>query len=432
MLYNQPYGISDPNAAYINGNPATGTAGSIPPAASIEYPQREIVNLIAGTGITPANGDLNQLAKAIQSGQLFYGLDTGSSNHLVTNLTPTPNSIVRGMYAIIHAAATNTGATDLTTNGLSAAVTRTDGSVLVSGDIKANAMVMLIFDGVHWQLPFSGGATTVKILGQNLDLYVNGPIGNDANDGSANDAAHAFRTIQHGVDVAQSYQPSQYGVNIHIADATYNESVLTSPITTPAINIIGNVATPGNVIIGLSGACTFPKLCGLGVQGPNTMNVQGVTARSGTFATDNPGGFIAVAGAVMNVSNTASLFAQGGVFEAFGGSTINFNGNHSFGANSSPSTGSLFLGYQAGNIYVTGQIPITFTVAAVVSVAEIAGAIDNGVVLFQLHHAIWAGSTPTGTRYSAVMGGIIDTQGGGANYFPGTIAGTLASGGQYQ
>ena len=38
MQYNQPYGISDPNAAYINGNPTTGTMGSIPPAASIEYP----------------------------------------------------------------------------------------------------------------------------------------------------------------------------------------------------------------------------------------------------------------------------------------------------------------------------------------------------------------------------------------------------------
>jgi hypothetical protein len=46
MLYNQPYGVSDPNASYINGNPSTGTAGSIPPAASIEHDQREIVNVI--------------------------------------------------------------------------------------------------------------------------------------------------------------------------------------------------------------------------------------------------------------------------------------------------------------------------------------------------------------------------------------------------
>ena len=47
MQYNPPYGVSDPNAPYINGNPSTGTMGSIPPAASIEYPQREIVNFIS-------------------------------------------------------------------------------------------------------------------------------------------------------------------------------------------------------------------------------------------------------------------------------------------------------------------------------------------------------------------------------------------------
>ena len=47
MQYNQPYGVSDPNAPYINGNPTTGTMGSIPPAASIEFPQREIVDVIS-------------------------------------------------------------------------------------------------------------------------------------------------------------------------------------------------------------------------------------------------------------------------------------------------------------------------------------------------------------------------------------------------
>jgi hypothetical protein len=141
---------------------------------------------------------------------------------------------------------------------------------------------------------------------------------------------------------------------------------------------------------------------------------------------------MAISGAVMNVQNTASLFCQGGTFEAFGGSTINFLGNHSFGANVSPTQGVLFYGYQGGNIYCTGQIPITFTFAPGITVAEVAGAIDNGVVLFQLHHAIFTGSTPTGARYQAIMGGVIDTQGGGVNYFPGTSAGVLASGGQYQ
>lgn len=77
MKYNQPFGIGDPDAAYINGNPATGTMGSIPPASSIEYDQREIVAVIqyaADNGFVdhlnvlcadPDNADLQQLLKAI-------------------------------------------------------------------------------------------------------------------------------------------------------------------------------------------------------------------------------------------------------------------------------------------------------------------------------------------------------------------------------
>lgn len=77
MQYNQPYGISDPEAIYVNGNPSTGTMGSIPPASSVEYDQREIVavikyafdrGLIDFNGIpcaSPSNSDLTQLLKAI-------------------------------------------------------------------------------------------------------------------------------------------------------------------------------------------------------------------------------------------------------------------------------------------------------------------------------------------------------------------------------
>lgn len=46
MRYNAPYGQVDLEAVYVNGNPATGTEGSIPPALSIELPQREIVAVI--------------------------------------------------------------------------------------------------------------------------------------------------------------------------------------------------------------------------------------------------------------------------------------------------------------------------------------------------------------------------------------------------
>ncbi|HLH94994.1 MAG TPA: hypothetical protein VKW08_07740 [Xanthobacteraceae bacterium] len=67
MQYNQPYGNADPNASYVNGNPATGTAGSIIPAAAIEYTQREIIAVIQAAGLAPSNGNLAQLLAAIQA-----------------------------------------------------------------------------------------------------------------------------------------------------------------------------------------------------------------------------------------------------------------------------------------------------------------------------------------------------------------------------
>lgn len=66
MKYNAPFGAANPDAPYINGNPSIGVAGSIPPAESIEYPQREIVKAITDAGMVPDNSDLGQLSKAIR------------------------------------------------------------------------------------------------------------------------------------------------------------------------------------------------------------------------------------------------------------------------------------------------------------------------------------------------------------------------------
>lgn len=67
MKYNQPFDQTNPDAPYVNGNPGAGIQGSIPPAASLEYPQREIVNAITAAGLTPTNGDLTQLWQAMQA-----------------------------------------------------------------------------------------------------------------------------------------------------------------------------------------------------------------------------------------------------------------------------------------------------------------------------------------------------------------------------
>lgn len=69
MLYNPPINgdTGNANRPYIDANPSMGIEGSIPPAAAIEYPQREILAVITGAGLTPSNAALDQLKTAIQN-----------------------------------------------------------------------------------------------------------------------------------------------------------------------------------------------------------------------------------------------------------------------------------------------------------------------------------------------------------------------------
>lgn len=76
-------GIHNANAdaAYVNGNPATGQAGSIPPAESWEHPMRELVHLISDAGLTPTHSDLQQVRKAVEEIVKRSVLSVGAGAH---------------------------------------------------------------------------------------------------------------------------------------------------------------------------------------------------------------------------------------------------------------------------------------------------------------------------------------------------------------
>lgn len=91
MKYVQPLNATDADAPYKNADPANGQKGSTVPAAAIESPMREIVNLIEAAGLTPSETDLTQMAQAIDAkiaasatnghnvGDVFYTARTDSS-----------------------------------------------------------------------------------------------------------------------------------------------------------------------------------------------------------------------------------------------------------------------------------------------------------------------------------------------------------------
>lgn len=72
MKYNAPYGSTDPDASYFDRDTPSLQRGSVPPAAAIEQPQREIVDVIKKAELTPDN--TLQLWPALQR----MGLNAGS------------------------------------------------------------------------------------------------------------------------------------------------------------------------------------------------------------------------------------------------------------------------------------------------------------------------------------------------------------------
>ena len=101
MQYQPPYGAPgaiDPNASYINGDPTIGRQGSVPPASAFEFPQREIVNLIANSHQVPTDQDLSQMTRAVRDGKLIYCLDSGPLNTVqVASLSPPITNYTQGL-----------------------------------------------------------------------------------------------------------------------------------------------------------------------------------------------------------------------------------------------------------------------------------------------------------------------------------------------
>jgi hypothetical protein len=160
------------------------------------------------------------------------------------------------------------------------------------------------------------------------------------------------------------------------------------------------------------------------VSGPNTMTVQNLKFQTGTSSGPSRG-CVALNGASMITSNTISNAVQGGVFTASGGASLNV-GSHTFQGNSD----SFFEASAGGTIRTAGSA--SFVIGAALSVTTgAANANENGTIIIQSPTASWSGSGVTGPRYSATLNGTINTGGAGSTYFPGSSAGSAASGGQY-
>jgi len=257
-----------------------------------------------------------------------------------------------------------------------------------------------------------------ELLTTNRTYYVD-PAGNDSNTGLS--PGVAFLTLQKAVSVISRGLTVAEGVTvtISIANGTYT---LTTPVVLypvvggGTVSIQGNTGTPASVIFTSSTAIAamFQQLA------PSHARWRLTALQIQSTANAKPG---------IQVSNKAGLeygnliFASGLTNQIeldLGGSAVSLsNYTVSGGATTHfhvTSTGALRISHTV-TVSGTPAFSAAFARATNLGVINATGSTFSGAA--------------TGTRYVVSENSVIQTAGGGANFFPGNAAGTTATGGQY-
>jgi hypothetical protein len=289
----------------------------------------------------------------------------------------------------------------------------------------------LVTTGVVWESivdnnltnPDAGGAGWITLS----PISVAAPLlwvrsdGNDNNSGSANDSAHAFLTINGALTAAAN-----------------------------RLNLTGRTLT---IQLGLAGTYQGVSINTI----PNVLLTSAGPASS--FIVNNSGlslpqGALDVAGSAVTVSNVQlnNVNATTHTVQASFGGSITLAGSVILGGVAGNTTIADLRCFSGGSIVISGALTFSRNVGYAMwaqgSGANISSLVGSTITcsgspiwgtegLFAVENASieLAGTAPTGTatgtRYSVTLNGVINTFSGGANYWPGSVAGSTATGGQY-
>lgn len=95
----------------------------------------------------------NDRIKGLETGSSVYAADAGSTDAYAITLSPVPSAYATGMVVRFKANTINTGAATLNVNALGAkTIKKNYNTDLSDGDIVANQLVTVIYDGTNFQL----------------------------------------------------------------------------------------------------------------------------------------------------------------------------------------------------------------------------------------------------------------------------------------
>lgn len=412
MKYNAPFGAANPDAPYINGNPSIGVAGSIPPAESIEYPQREIVKAIIDAGMVPANEDLGQLSKAIRQTSRKSWIPVKS---LTLTTPPAAENNTFGDTYVIPADA--------------------------KGDWKDKSGQLAEWNGKAWtfiQTPdghgvgMPDGSIFIKIAGVYVpltdlldkrysrlttpptDTYYVSPDGDDKNTGfSLNEG---FRTIDGAIKALIKRYMTSKTINLIVAPGTY-DGFSVPPSFIGGWRITGNVNNPDQVIID----ATKKSMRGANIATDGVI-IEGLNVRANFECIYYTGGnnlYIKDTHLVMDGVNSTALASYNGNIAVAGNCKITGAGLAALYTRK----GEIRLGVTELADIQTSRIEYNCSV----SVANVYAA-ANGLVYIDPGRTMLVG-TCNGRRFAANTNGVIMLNGQNANFIPGTIDGMLSTGG---
>lgn len=366
------------------------------------------------------DGNINNLQDAfersLQTGRTTYVHTVGGTADAITAaFNPALTVYTPGMSVRFRVAATNTGPATLNADGLGALSIKTlRGDNLAAGDLPTGAVITLSLVSGAWMLTGVAYSDFRIVVRANLDFYV-ATTGSDSNDGSI--GAPWLTLLKAWTFIRDRLDTNGKIVTVHVADGTYTQGLqATGSVLGGGVNFVGNVANPAACIIAPSGnASAF-------FAGFNAFyTVSGFTVKgNGSNLGNNEGcGLIAQSGDIQytNVrfsnSTIAHVYAQSGVVQCLGGTNTILAGPD-FALYAGP-YGTIQL---TGSAHTVSGTP-AFTVFALASTGVIAAA---GATIT---------GTATGKRYQGDRSGVFVTNGAGASFFPGNVAGTIDSTSSY-
>lgn len=256
-----------------------------------------------------------------------------------------------------------------------------------------------------------------EVLTADRTYYVRSD-GNDGNDGLSNTSGGAFLTIQKAIDVVGALDISIYTVTIQVADGTYTGGCAVSGpwVGSGTVILQGNPATPANCVLSVAGTA-------IRVAGSGRLTVRGfriTTTTSAGYAIQ------ASSNSVISITGGMNYGALSGVnadhIRADMGSVIAITAGYTISGNARYHVHCLM-----GSIVETAGVNVTLSGTPSFSQGYLQASLSSCVRAFSQN---FSGSA-TGRRYAIDTNSVVFTNGGGASYFPGSSAGTTATGGQY-